>query len=189
MFQPLPPELQALISVAKLTTCLVVDKHGSSVNAFGNSAGIGNESDLALLRFIRAQSEIVLTSGKTARADDIRMPRAADLAIFTAAGVQSLRLEPKGDQSLVLIGSEQATNYLEALSHIRNLGYQNIQIEFGISGLSEVLQEIDVCVISGQDRAGVELFLEQQQIIPSQWFELKDLFVAVGSGRGKGEDD
>lgn len=164
----------------------MVDAGGSTVGKDGNSTGLGNQTDLRLLGYIRSQSEVVLTSGRTARADNIKMPRTADLAILSAAGVESLTLEPKPNQRLVLLGPEQAGSYVEALSSLRNLGYQNIQLEFGVSGLAALLSEIDCCVISGRAETGVKLFQEQYGIIQSACFELEDLFVAVGSGRGRG---
>jgi hypothetical protein len=182
----LPLELQELISGAAITTSFVVDATGSPVGPSGNSSGIGNKTDLSLLRHVRAHSEIVLTSGKTARADSISMPKTAHLAILTAAGVDSLALKPTSDQRLILIGPHQAAGYSEALAFLKTLGYSSIQVEFGVTGLNAILEELDLCVISGRDSTGVKLFLEEHAINQSAWFELEDLFVALGSGRGKG---
>lgn len=164
----------------------MVSAEGSSVGDAGNSTGLGNQTDLRLLGFIRSQSEVVLTSGKTARADNITMPRTADLAILTATGVESLGLDPKSNQRLMIIGPEQASGYREALMSLRELGYRNIQVEFGVGGLEAVLDEVDCCVISGRVATGVALFQEMHGISQNAWFELEDLFVAVGSGRGRG---
>jgi hypothetical protein len=114
------------------------------------------------------------------------MPKTAHLAILTAAGVDSLALKPTGDQRLVLIGPHQAAGYSEALAFVKTLGYSSIQVEFGVTGLNAILEELDLCVISGRDSTGVKLFLEEHAINQSAWFELEDLFVALGSGRGKG---
>lgn len=182
----LPVELKAIIAAAHVTTSFVVDERGSSVGKSGNSAGLGNKTDLALLRYIRSQSEIVLTSGRTARADQISMPKTADLAIFTSVGIETLNLAPSEDQALVLIGPEQASDYPAALEHLKLLGYLNIQVEFGESGLASVLSRIQLCVISSRMPAGVELFMHRHGIAKTAYFVLDDLVIAVGSGRGKG---
>ena len=185
MFPALPPELIELISKADITSSFVVDSAGSTLGTSGNSSGLGNRTDLSLLRLIRAQSEVVLTSGKTARADKISMPKSADLAIFTKTGVDSLELVPRDDQQLILIGSEQAAGFPEALEFLKELGYRHIQVEFGEAGFESLRGQIELCVISGMAASGVELFLQKHGISQSAWFELEDLFVALGSGRGK----
>lgn len=174
-----------MIAGSKISTSFVVDEDGSTVNSRGNSAGLGNAADLALLGAIRASAEVVLTSGKTARADSIRMPRSADLAIFSAAGV-TLNLEPRDGQRLIRITSAEASSYVHALNYLSGLGYQNIQVEFGIQGLEAVIKEIDLVVISSRYPDAAQLFLRDLGISSDFHFELPDLFVAVGSGRGRG---
>lgn len=181
----IPTELQELISSAKVTASFVVDGSGSSIGPGGNSSGLGNKTDLALLRYIRSEAEIVLTSGRTARADSISMPKTADLAIFTAAGVESLALHPSDNQKLFVFGPERAKSFPEALEVVRGFGYQEIQLEFGETGFASVLDEINLCVVSGKSASGVRLFLQRHTIRQTDWFELEDLFVAVGAGRGK----
>lgn len=182
----LPARLEELIQGSSITTSFVVGPLGQITNESGNSAGLGNETDLTLLRALRANAEIVLTSGLTARADNYRMPRSADLAIFTSAGVSSLVLNPRPGQNLVLIDGQLASNYLEALQHIRELGYRRIHVEFGIRGLAEIIDQIELCVISGRDSAGPIAFMNVAGISQDESFLLPNLFIAVGSGRGKG---
>lgn len=182
----LPAKLQDLIEGSSITTSFVVDPQGKSINETGNSAGIGNQTDMLLLRALRANAQIVLTSGLTARADRYRMPRTADLAIFTRAGVASLELNPKPGQNLVLIDGQHAPNYLSALQHLGTLGYQRIHVEFGVRGLMEILGHIELCVISSRDIAGPTAFLNATGITQTESFSLSDLFIAVGSGRGRG---
>ena len=185
MSPAIPSELQELIAAAHITSSLVVDESGSSIGPSGNSSGLGNKTDLALLRYIRSESEIVLTSGGTARADNISMPKTADLAIFTSVGVDSLSLVPASGQRLFILGPEKATSFREALDAVRSLGYKNIQVEFGETGFASALDEIDLCVISGRRARGVQLFLDHHALAKIAWFELEDLFVALAAGRGK----
>lgn len=182
----LPARLHELIQASSVTTSFVVDPQGQSINGTGNSEGIGNQTDKMLLRALRANAEIVLTSGLTARADHYKMPRTADLAIFTGAGVASLELNPKPGQNLVLVDGQLASNYQSALQHLVNLGYRRIHVEFGVRGLLEILDNIELCVISSRDIAGPTAFMSTTGITQTDSFSLPDLFIAVGSGRGTG---
>lgn len=181
----IPTELQELIAAAKVTASFVVDGTGSSIGPAGNSSGLGNKTDLALLKSIRSNAEVVVTSGGTARADNISMPKTADLAIFTAVGVEALALVPAENQKLFVFGPEKAKDFVEALETVRDFGYRNIQVEFGETGFASVLNRIDLCIISGRSASGVQLFLQNHSILQTGWFVLEDLFVAVGAGRGK----
>lgn len=183
--QSLPIELLELINRAKITASFVVDKNGLTVNELGNSSGLGNATDLALLRALRANAEVVFTSGLTARADSYRMPKTADLAIFTRAGVDNLELDPAEGKKLSLIGPDRAASYSEALEELRRLGYRKIQLEFGLMGFAELLKQIDLFLISGLESMGVNAFLQTNGLSASQTFSLSDLTIAVGSGRGK----
>lgn len=182
----LPARLQELIDASSITTSFVVDSQGKSVNEMGNSSGIGNQTDMLLLRTLRAHAQIVLTSGLTARADSYKMPRVADLAIFTQAGVSGLQLKPKPNQQLHLINQHMASSYLAALQHLLAIGYRRIHVEFGETGLAELLDQIELCVISSRNTQGPKRFLTAAGILEIASFSLPDLYIAVGSGRGKG---
>ena len=181
--QTLPPEVLEAIAGASVTTSFVVDSFGSSVNRDGNSKGLGNETDLELLRTLRANSEVVLTSGLTARAENYRMPRHADLAIFTAQGVQSLDLKPRAGQQLQILSPPLVNSYQEALSAIQKR-YKSVHIEFGTRGAVALRQSIDLFVISGKEQLGVELFTKELELVTKATFVVPGLFITLGLGRG-----
>ena len=181
--QTLPPELLEAIANASVTTSFVVDSFGSAVNEEGNSKGLGNETDLELLRTLRANSEVVLTSGLTARAENYRMPRHADLAIFTAKGVQQLDLKPRAGQQLQILSPPLVNTYQEALSAIQRR-YLNVHLEFGTRGAVALRQSIDLFVISGKEQLGIELATKQLELNTAATFELPELFITLGLGRG-----
>lgn len=66
-----------------VTASLVVSNDGQTISEMGSSKGLGNETDLQLLKWFRARSQIVLTSGKTAFAEEYRYPSSAELAILS----------------------------------------------------------------------------------------------------------
>jgi hypothetical protein len=181
--QTLPADLLDRISKARITTSFVVDDSGGFVNELGNSRGIGNQTDLELLRALRANAEVVLTSGLTARNESYRMPRHADLAIFTSAGVQGLDLKPRAGQKLQILSPPQVNSYQEALRALASR-YQSIHIEFGPTGVLAISPEIGLFVISGRKRSGIDAFIKELDLVPGETFELPDLFVTLALGRG-----
>lgn len=180
-----PAELLEHISNVSITTSFVVDANGNFVNDQGTSRGIGNKTDLALLGLLRRNSEVVLTSGLTARNDAYVMPKTADLAIFTVQGVSGLHLQEKPGQRLHLIGPSTANSYSEALDATAKLGYQKIHLEFGPKGLSALLDQIDLIVLSAVEDRGVKKFAEANHLEISKTYALPDLAIALVFGRGR----
>lgn len=180
----LDPILLSAIESSPITSSFVVDEDGSVVNEAGNSKGIGNETDLELLKALRAKSEVVLTSGLTARAEGYKMPRHADLAIFTAKGVSQLGLKPRAGQKLQILSPPLVTSYPIALSALKTQ-YQKIHVEFGPVGAMAVRSEIDMFVLSSMRQRGIDIFVERLDLVPTASFELSDLSITLAVGRGK----
>ncbi|HEY7854399.1 MAG TPA: hypothetical protein VIB80_04705, partial [Aquiluna sp.] len=143
-----------------------------------------NETDLQLLKTLRAKSEVVLTSGLTARAEGYKMPRHADLAIFTARGVSQLGLKPRAGQKLQILTPPLVTSY-EAALHALKTQYQHIHVEFGLQGAMAVRNEIDLFVLSSTQQQGIDMFVEKLDLVPASTFELPDLAITLAVGRGK----
>ena len=154
----------------------MVNDAGAVANEAGTSAGIGNSTDKDLLAALRSHSEIVLTSGKTARADRYRMPKTADLAVLTRSGIDELQLEPKPGQRLIILG-DQATSYLSALDQLKDLGYRNVHVEYGPTGFRQVRRDLDLTLISGVSEGGIATFAEAHSLTQLDHFELDDLVV------------
>lgn len=179
----LPAELQNLISSSRITTSFVVDYEGDVVNQSGSSIGIGNLTDRKLLSALRASAQVVLTSGKTARLDNYRMPKKADLAVFTDTGVEEVDLRPVSTQRLTVFGSEVATDFKAALKHIQSLGYDRVQVEFGPTGFQQILPELDLVLISSVSNSGPKAFYKRYGLMPTERFDLEDLSVWALSQR------
>ena len=172
----LPVELEGLIRAASITSSFVVDSEGAVATPAGSSLGIGNPTDKKLLSALRANAQIVLTSGQTARADNYRMPKTADLAILTRTGVEDLNLVPKPGQELHILGTEVG-GFVGALKHMQAIGYERIHVEYGPTGFAQAQPLIDLVVVSGIEEAGVQKFAESNSLTPKTKFHLADLVV------------
>ena len=180
----LPSSFSARLQTARITSSFVVDSKGSVVAEGGSSKGLGNDSDLTLLLALRQHSQVVLTSGLTARIERYRMPARADLAIFTNEGVSELGLKPKPSQRLVLLTPPEISSYQAALETLLG-SYSNVHVEFGPEGFRQVLERIDLVVVSGKAEQGVREFVESFDLVAESHLELPELFVTLAVGRGK----
>jgi hypothetical protein len=171
-----------------MTSSFVVGAEGSVTSPDGTSKGLGNASDLELLKTLRRNSNVVLTSGLTARLEHYKMPATADLAIFTSHGVNELSLNPKPGQGLLILSPPAVASYSAALTVLK-AQYAKVHVEFGPRGFGEILGMLDLVVISSRSRIGVERFIESSDLEVESSFELPNLFVTLCVGRGKGKND
>ena len=173
----LPAELLKLIGSYSITTSFVVGAQGEVANPDGGSSGIGNSTDKKLLGALRSNAEIVLTSGRTARLERYKMPRTADLAIFTNQGVQELGLSPTPPQRLIVFGQDHASSFSEAIDYLQSIGYQRIHVEFGPTGYASSAASIEKTFLSSKERVGLEKFCKERGLSPDHQFDLGDLIV------------
>lgn len=168
-----PLLMQALTSGLPLTLSLVVDEFGTTINDQGNSSGIGNQTDLELLKALRLNADVVLTSGKTFRADSYKFPKSADLAVLS-------RFEP---QIAVPVGrrfSWLRVGFVESVTDLRAAGYERIQVEYGASGLEALLESnLPLTLfLSSTSAQGLNIFLRKHDLQAWQ-LKVNDLFLAV----------
>lgn len=166
-----------------VTASLVVDEFGRAISNSGSSKGLGNQTDLALLKWFRARSQVVLTSGKTAEAENYRLPSQARLAIFSRTERTYVSLADTKSQVIFL---NNLGSYAQALDALHTAGYQKIHCEFGPSGFIELLCHGRVDgFVSSTETAGVERFAQANHL-SLQPVQLVggDLFVAQLLGRG-----
>lgn len=175
MTSPTPLDLikiQALVAGFNTTASLVASDQGETVGENGNSLGLGNSTDLALLKALRRKSRLVLTSGATFRADQYRFPLNTDLAVLSRSGV-TIEV-PKGQRFHLL-----QDGYLSALQ-LMNKQYQTIHVEFGERGISELIsaRALDALLLSSIEPSGVEL-LAKRLGVTYFGFELENLFIGL----------
>lgn len=159
------------IAAGSRTASMVVGETGSAISEHGSSKGLGNQTDLSLLKWFRSRSEIVLTSGKTAEADNYRFPRSTGLAILTRSdrSYQSL-----GNDKAKVLFLKHLDSYAAAIDELTSLGLSRIHCEFGPSGFVELVKlNLVDGFISSTSKSGIELFAARHD------FRLKDL-QAVG---------
>jgi hypothetical protein len=161
------------VSGFSVTASLVADEFGGTVSSQGNSKGIGNDTDLALLIALRRQSEVILTTGKTFRCDQYKFPRSADLAVLTT---QNLEIEAPVGQRLTLLRN----GYTSSIRELKIAGYSRIHIEYGVTGISKLVEErqLDALVLSSQSDVGLKALASKLGVDPIA-VKLSDLYVGL----------
>ncbi len=169
----IPLAMQSLASGLKTTTSLVVDEFGKTVNELGSSSGIGNAVDLELLKGLRRNADVVLTTGATFRADQYKFPKTSDLAVLSTR--QPVMQVPQ-NKRLTWIKSD----YVKAFSDLESAGYHRIHVEYGMTGMNSLrsARYPIVLFISSVTSQGVDRFLEEQRMTGLK-IELPGLFLAV----------
>ena len=166
-----------------VTASLVVSPTGSAISHSGTSRGLGNETDLALLKWFRARSQIVLTSGKTAELENYRFPSSAGLAILSRS--QRTYDSLAEDREKVLFLTEIDT-YRQAIDELTNKGFQKVHCEFGPSGFVELVNEGKVDgFVSSIKPLGIENFAQLHNLSVTKLHQVaNDLVVGQLLGRG-----
>jgi riboflavin biosynthesis pyrimidine reductase len=144
-----------------------MDSSGNSFGITGSSSDVSNDLDRQLLGKLRALSDVIVTSGKTARAEKYRSSKHAPIAIFTSSGDLDAVPAIQGTQYFtptVLTPQSRQASVEEALSDvdvrvlafedqgnsgkwpvaieeiIRHEGYQSPILESGQSTLREFIE-------------------------------------------------
>jgi hypothetical protein len=167
-----------------VTASLVVSKDGLSISKLGNSKGLGNETDRQLLRWFRSRSQIVLTSGKTAQAEDYRYPSSVELAILSRSVRKYSSLE-KDIQRVRFLADQEG--YVSAVQTLLSQGFERIHTEFGLEGFVELVQS--GCAdgfVSCANENGITEFLDLTNLDQLARHSFgTDLVVCRVGGRGK----
>jgi hypothetical protein len=181
--------LCAVLAGFSVTASLVVDSSGSTVDENGNSRGIGGEMDLELLKCLRRQTQIVYTSGKTARAEGDIRPKKKDLAVLSRSA--SNETYGAGTGKVFNLGplsgpGLEAHSVHQGLKMLMGKDYQKIHCEFGIAGSFELLekQALDALVISCEAGAGATKFAQDNNLNIAARFTVDELTVLLSTGRG-----
>lgn len=157
----------------RVTASLVCDAKGKTVGESGSSQGLGNDTDLALLVALRRQSEVILTSGASFRADEYSFPKQSDLAVLTRKGVEITA--PEG-QKLIQVSS----GYPQAVDDLRQLRYAKIHVEYGVTGIKELIENrrLDALFLSSTDKNGVAKLAVSLSVDPI-YLDVSDLCVGL----------
>ncbi len=173
-----------ILEAGPVTASLVVSANGEAVSSLGNSKTLGNQTDLQLLKWFRARSEIVLTSGLTAELEGYRHPTQAKLAILSNTPRTYASLGQ--DLNRVLFLSE-SPSFADAVAQLSAEGYTRIHTEFGPTGFKSLVESSSVDgYVSSTSPEGISKFLQSAELYADKLQALSaDLFVAKVVGRGK----
>lgn len=162
-----------LVSGFAITASLVCDESGNTISSNGSSTGLGNDTDLALLIALRRQAQVIVTSGKTLRADNYRFPKFADLAVLTSHKVDIVA--PEG-QKLILSSS----GYVQMINDLSRSDYTRMHVEYGVTGIKELIAKnaLDALLLSSKRLSGVEALAGELKVSPII-IQLDDLYVGL----------
>jgi riboflavin biosynthesis pyrimidine reductase len=116
---------------------LVCSPSGEFVDSSGSSKDLGGQVDKLWLGALRSGVDVVLTSGRTFRAEQYRMPKRADLAVLSRLSVDQSNLVLSEGQSVIEFTD---SDYAKAAVELANNGLKRIHIEFGPTGISALVQ-------------------------------------------------
>jgi len=172
------------IGEAAITASLVVDAEGSHIGSDGTSKSLGGEADFRFLMEFRKRSSTVLTTGKTARLENYRVPASASLVVLTRSGIDSLPRALRVE-AVRLIGDKRAISATEAVEELLTAGNLPIHLEFGPKTLTETLRtRTDVrAFISSEFESGAANFIAMNELRKVNDFRFQNLYVTEVSGR------
>lgn len=148
-----PSILEALVCGRRHTASLVCSPNGEFLDEHGTSKGLGGPVDKQWLISLRRSSDIVLTSGKTFRAEEYRMPKKSDLAVLSRAPVDTQSLSMQPGQKVIQF---ERSSYSNAATELARDGYRRIHIEYGPRGITALIEsgfEFDLWLSGDSDRA------------------------------------
>lgn len=121
---------------------MVLDPNGNHVGEDGTSKSISNYQDLQLLLALRSKSDVIVTTGKTARIESYKNSRFAPIAVVTKSA-KSLKnipaLEEVGEfENFVLSTDSEKIDFAEIEAQLKNRGFEAILFEGGPASLTEL---------------------------------------------------
>ncbi len=123
---------------------MVLDSNGNHIGVDGTSKSISNSVDIQLLMALRAKSDVIVTTGKTARIEAYKASRFAPIAIVSRQpkpldGIPAL--SQTGDfESIVLKSDGRELDFIELGRQLSLLGFNRFLFEGGPSTMSQLLR-------------------------------------------------
>ena len=124
---------------------LVLNADGGTVGEDGTSKPLSNHLDLQLLLTLRSKSDVIVTTGKTARLENYRASRFAPLVILSrnSQNVSEVpALLDKGTPTLVLSEFPDSSLFNDVERKLRNDGSKSFLFEGGVSSLRNLVSQV-----------------------------------------------
>lgn len=123
---------------------LVMDAEGNAVGTDGTSKTVGNDTDLQLLLSLRAKADVIVTTGKTARAENYKASRFAPIAFITrhpeSLATLPAVVNPGAFENIFLTSSSGDSSMFKGLDkELSERGFESVLFEGGASSLTELL--------------------------------------------------
>lgn len=173
-----PGFFDSLIAGCRITASLVVSEDGDFVSSDGTSKGLSDSADRAWLSALRRNAQVVLTTGETFRAEQYRMPKTADLAVMTKSRIDTDHLEPRPGQRFHQLND--LPSFGSGISELGKLGYQKVHVEFGPTGMKELLKSnLDFTLfLTGNSREALEVAAGKLGASSSHLCKVDTVFIA-----------
>lgn len=165
----------ALLAGSRITASLVVDSEGDYQDEQGGSKLLGGETDLLWLRALRRNAALVLTSGKTYRAEQYRMPKSAHLAVLSRSRLSP----PEGlDNQARFIELGEVPSIPRAVQALVS-DFKRVHLELGPSTLIPTCKELGLGIwISSLEESGVLAFCHHHELAVLHEVKVNDLVIA-----------
>lgn len=125
---------------------LVLDSNGNHIGIDGTSKSIGNETDLKLLLTLRSLSDVIVTTGKTARSENYAASRFAPITFLTKdpASLEAIRAfkQPGDFSNRVFSNVNPKTLFSELNDVLEADGVDAVLYEGGPSLIANILGQI-----------------------------------------------
>ena len=132
----------------------MVSELGQHTGPDGTSKSLGGQADFEWFVSLRNRAEVILTSGLTYEVEQYRMPKNSALAIFSRNSEKR-----RFPAEAVRISDEDARDYQEAFSSLRDKGFQSVHCEFGATGFVELSRSAAIeSYLSSASLKGIESF-------------------------------
>lgn len=123
---------------------IVLDSFGNHIGVDGTSKSISNSVDIQLLMALRAKSDVIVTTGKTARIEGYKASRFAPIAIVSQQqdpkeGIPAFS-QPGDFESIVLKSNGSELDFVELGLQLTSLGFKRFLFEGGPSTMKQLLR-------------------------------------------------
>jgi riboflavin biosynthesis pyrimidine reductase len=122
-----------------------IDADGGTISDAGSSSGLSSPFDLELLKSLRSQADCIVTTGKTARAENYKASKFAPIAFLTRKplslkGIPAFS-KPGEFENILFSEFEDSVLFMEAKAALEKKGFKKLLFEGGASRLKDLVSQ------------------------------------------------